>query len=63
MLKNAFSMSLLFFVILYSILPDIECCHTIVFTVGTVFQSFQKNLIISKIAAFFILDGCLQPFV
>ena len=45
-------MSLLFLVILLSIVfgivSDIECLHTILFTLGTVFQLFKRNLLFSK---------------
>ena len=38
------------------------CLHKIIFSLGSVFQSFWKKFILSKKCdIFFIFDGCLQP--
>ena len=48
MLKISFSMYLLYF-IASDIVSDIQRRHKIIFSMGTVFQTLMKNLIISKI--------------
>ena len=46
--------------IAFGIVSDIECLHKIIFTLGSVFQSFWKKIIFSKNVTFLILDGCLS---
>ena len=47
--KIAFTTSLLYLVMLFSVWHPVwhKCLHTIIITLGTVFQLFQKNLIFS----------------
>ena len=63
MLKNVFLMSLLFFVILYSIWHRV--CYRMslhnYFTLSTASQTFKNTLNFSINVTFFTLHGSLQP--